>query len=525
MKKYFHEKNPLVESELNITFEQVLRLSPEEVREWLAKLRDEARRIWDEYGCPPALTGKDEKEIIQSFKDIQGFKFLLNTKSSDTLLKDESDNTFSVIRNFNKGGAEVNQFFPTMLKTRISRNTTGKGAISIYDYLSQENLKEPFIKLFYRKIRKDGMHIFCTSIRESDKESFGATNGYDWIKAYNQERSFPLKYGVLIYEKVTKNREEGFFELSANELIELEKSGDLPELATVNLEKPYTDKTKDGLYRQFMVKYYIRAEKVVEKSYMVFKLASGLQPAVNFPPTTAKFIYWHFTKDIPDEKVIVYDPSAGWGGRILGAMATDYKRLHYVGTDPNSDNFIPELGITRYEYLADFFNKKVFCEKWSKFANTEHNTYEIFQDGSEVIGNNPAFQKYKGKIDFVFTSPPYFNREQYNDEATQSWIKFTTFDSWVEGFLRPTLTTAVEYLKSNRYIALNIADIRIGEGKYLRLEKATRDIMIDLGMEYKGVLKMLLVSTYGLPIEKLENKCKIKGEWLKYEPVFYWWKP
>ena len=83
MKKYFHEKNPLVESELNITFEQVLRLSPEEVREWLAKLRDEARRIWDEEGCPPALTGKTEKEIIQSFQDLYGFNFNNIVKSSD----------------------------------------------------------------------------------------------------------------------------------------------------------------------------------------------------------------------------------------------------------------------------------------------------------------------------------------------------------------------------------------------------------------------------------------------------------
>jgi hypothetical protein len=519
MKKYFHEKNPLVESELNITFEQVLRLSPDEVREWLSKLRDESRRIWDEYGCPPALTGKDEKEIIKSFKDIHGFKFLLDSKRSEPLLQDENDGTFSIIRNFNKGGAEVNQFFPTMLKTRISRNTTGKGAISIYDYLSQDKLKEPFIKLFYRKIRKDGMHIFCTSIREGDKEAFGATTGYEWIKKYNQERSFPVKYGVLIYEKVVKEKEGGFFEVSADELIELEKSGDLPELATVNIDKPYTDKTKDGLHRQFMVKYYTRDEKVVEKSYMVFKLASGLQPAVNFPPTTAKFIYWYFTKHIKDDNVTVYDPSAGWGGRILGAMATDHKQLHYVGTDPNSDNFIPELGITRYEYLADFFNKNVHKVFWG-----EPNTYEIFRDGSEVIWNNPEFQKYKGNIDFVFTSPPYFNREQYNDEDTQSWIKFTTFEDWVEGFLRPTLETAVEYLKSDRYLALNIADIRISEGKYLRLEGATRKIMEDLGMEYKGVIKMLLVSTYGLPIEKIENKCKINGQWLKYEPVFYWYK-
>ena len=35
--------------------------------------------------------------------------------------------------------------------------------------------------------------------------------------------------------------------------------------------------------------------------------------------------------------------------------------------------------------------------------------------------NNPNFQKYKGKLDISFTSPPYFNREQYSQDETQSF--------------------------------------------------------------------------------------------------------
>ena len=27
------------------------------------------------------------------------------------------------------------------------------------------------------------------------------------------------------------------------------------------------------------------------------------------------------------------------------------KQIHYVGTDPNTDNFIDEVGISRYEYV------------------------------------------------------------------------------------------------------------------------------------------------------------------------------
>ena len=64
------------------------------------------------------------------------------------------------------------------------------------------------------------------------------------------------------------------------------------------------------------------------------------QPAVNFPALTAKMLYEKYTEHIPsDKKVTVYDPSSGWGGIILGAMSSN-KKIHYVGTDPNTDNII-----------------------------------------------------------------------------------------------------------------------------------------------------------------------------------------
>ena len=102
------------------------------------------------------------------------------------------------------------------------------------------------------------------------------------------------------------------------------------------------------------------------------------------------------------------------------------KKVHYVGTDPNPDNFIDKLGISRYEYVAKFYNDNCvddFSDSLTTFFDVEKqgNTYELFQDGSELIHNNPKFQKYKGKLDISFTSPPYFNREQYSQDETQSF--------------------------------------------------------------------------------------------------------
>jgi hypothetical protein len=226
--------------------------------------------------------------------------------------------------------------------------------------------------------------------------------------------------------------------------------------------------------------------------------------------------------------VTVYDPSSGWGGRILGAMSL-IRPIHYVGTDPNTENIIMDLGISRYEYLADFYLKAI-GERGSlssKFFDTkETHTYELFQDGSETIKNNERFHKYKGKLDFVFTSPPYFNREMYSDDPTQSYKAHSQYSDWRDNFLRPTLETAVEYLKSDRYLCWNIANIKVSDNKIINLEEDSLEILKSLGMEYRGKICMIMTKMIGnTDPRRLTNKVLHKGEWWKMEPIFVFYKP
>ena len=80
---------------------------------------------------------------------------------------------------------------------------------------------------------------------------------------------------------------------------------------------------------------------------------------MNFPPMTAKYLYERFTEDIKDQEVIkIYDPSAGWGGRILGAMSVrDDRNIHYIGTDTNVDNYLPD-GSSKYSGHRRFIQHK-----------------------------------------------------------------------------------------------------------------------------------------------------------------------
>ena len=158
---------------------------------------------------------------------------------------------------------------------------------------------------------------------------------------------------------------------------------------------------------KYLIRWYDKTDGIFPKILQVFRLSCG-QPVVNFRviTLTSKWIYENYTNHIDtDEPLHIYDSSSGWGGRIIGAMSSR-KKVHYVGTDPNPDNFLDELGISRYEYVAKFYNDNCvddFSDKLTSFFNVEKqgNTYELFQDGSELIQNNPKFQKYKGKLDIV----------------------------------------------------------------------------------------------------------------------------
>lgn len=271
---------------------------------------------------------------------------------------------------------------------------------------------------------------------------------------------------------------------------------------------------------RFYIRYFDTKLKIFPTGYKIFRTGFRVMQATNFPPLVAKHIYSRFTeKNKKQKRIVIYDPSSGWGGRIIGACATGADRkIHYVGTDPNPDNFIPNLGVSRYEYVADFYQRNIPQEN--------HITFEMFQCGSEVIGQEQRFKKYKNKIDLVFTSPPYFNAEGYSTDNNQSSVKFPEYEQWRDGFLKQTLETACDYLKIGGRLIWNIADVK--EGRFmLPLEEDTVEILESLGMKYEDKLKYVMTKSPGSgrtssvhrnPTAK--NFAAFGGDFRKYEPIF-----
>ena len=234
---------------------------------------------------------------------------------------------------------------------------------------------------------------------------------------------------------------------------------------------------------------------------------SGTQMVSNFRPTAAAAMYDIFVdKESPLEGTTagtVWDPSMGYGGRLLGAIAAG---VNYIGTDP----CIPTYdGLVRIQ--RDYAHK--------------HLNYSLQRIGSET------FIPEDESIDFVFTSPPYFGWEAYGDEPEQSSIKFSTSDMWKEKFLKQTIANAYIGLKPGKYLALNVANTK----QYKTFEEDTVDLAKEVGFEHTDTWWLSLstqqggsaVSTLDGDTTETKQKQQYMGKYTrpnisgrKFEPTF-----
>lgn len=194
--------------------------------------------------------------------------------------------------------------------------------------------------------------------------------------------------------------------------------------------------------------------------------------ATNFPPMRAKALWEHFAP----QNGVVYDYCMGFGGRMLGALASK-KNLTYVGTDPNTQT---------YDQLVD-----LGCAIEGVTGRTD--SFDIYCAGSET---DAVVKQWEGKVDFAFSSPPYFTLERYTDEATQSYNQFDEVDTWLEGFVRPTIKNLYRLLKEGANYGVNIADFKIGSKTVSYVDDWIR-ISEEEGFTYERNIPMKLQTRTG----------------------------
>jgi len=171
----------------------------------------------------------------------------------------------------------------------------------------------------------------------------------------------------------------------------------------------------------------------VVAAYDVFRLYRGSINA--FKPIVARRLFCRYMPKT------ILDFSAGWGGRCLAAMSLD---INYIGFDTN------KALRPAYKGLIDTYP-------------TESKVRLHFEDSSKV-----DYSKYD--YDFVFTSPPYFQKTKPTEDY-EGMPTYTSREEFNEQFFFPVVRNTFTHLKRGGHYALNIPidmydDIKKVLGKY-----------------------------------------------------------
>lgn len=150
---------------------------------------------------------------------------------------------------------------------------------------------------------------------------------------------------------------------------------------------------------------------------------------------------------------VVYDPYAGWGSRMLACCE---RGAHYVGNDINL-------------HLKDGY-ERIIKEKDLKNCTVTFGDSKVYQES------------LKGRVDFIFTSPPFYYDELYSYSETPKGLDTQT---WFAKELLPVLVNCHAYLKTSGKMVLDMNEKYVVELSHCLLNAG----FTIVSTEYYGVKK------------------------------------
>ena len=179
-------------------------------------------------------------------------------------------------------------------------------------------------------------------------------------------------------------------------------------------------------------------------------LAGGLPNSSFYRPHFAKQIIETYA---PNSEGTLFDPCAGWGGRMLGTVAAGWK---YISCEPNKETY------NNLQKLIAFLD---------------------IDDQVEIYNMPVEEHKYKDEYNIVLTSPPYFNLEVYTQEINQSYYRFLEYNTWKERWFIPLIEESIQNLSENGYSCWNVMNF----GKQ-DLVETVMDVHEQKGYELVGTV-------------------------------------
>jgi hypothetical protein len=512
---------------INVTFHEVLQMDDAAWFDWLDRVRAAVLTAWNEDRVPPRV-GMTDAEIADGWD-----KFAASDPSSVWVRCDDGAEALLIPPG---NHSVVNQWFPTMMATKITYSTKNEG-LSIYDMFAVDKIWARYRKSYAtRHFRRDSFFAYSHAIHTSEavpNTTIVPPTAYDYLTTLRDHLAAapndifgnvtPPTHGVWLSPATADKDYDGYSTHIKDRSIWTVSSEDALSWKASGIFPPhwFTAVTPTNKKSHYMLRLYETDTRVFPLGFRSFRI-SLVQYAVNWPALGARALYERYTEGITHP--VVWDPSSGWGGRIAGAITSRTRPL-YIGCDPNTDHlWVDDAGVqhSKYTEIAAFHaSRKVFDPPPQVL---------FFPCGSEEMQHQPAFQEYRGNIDVVFVSPPYWNRELYSDDPEQSAHKFSGFDDWCKGFLKPTLETAAAWLKPGGVLLWNIADIKQA-GRFLPLEQRSIDYAVAAGLVQQETIRLLMAGMPGANRISDEGKgtakntCLVKGRVTKFEPIYVFFKP
>lgn len=128
---------------------------------------------------------------------------------------------------------------------------------------------------------------------------------------------------------------------------------------------------------------------------------------------------------------VVFDPCAGWGGRMLGTVSAGWR---YVACEPNPTTF------DNLQRMVDFLGigscVELHCQPAEQFD-------------IESLD----------RVDVVLTSPPYFDLEIYSQDPDQCYNQWNDWTAWRDQWFEPLVRRCQQKLSSGGLSCWNVMNV------------------------------------------------------------------
>jgi hypothetical protein len=214
--------------------------------------------------------------------------------------------------------------------------------------------------------------------------------------------------------------------------------------------------TQEALEKALITNVAMHSTPYRSEIRRMLTMTGGLSSVTKYRTVTAKAIVQFFAARS------VLDPCAGWGGRMLGALAAG---ATYVGCEPD-----PNTAAGLRAILADEMMPATVREK-----------AKILESPAELI---VASQE---KVDLVLTSPPYYNLELYTS-GPQSVTTYPTWVEWSENWLRPLILACLDRIHEGGTSCWSVKNFK--SDKTYPLADFTKEVHKNAGWELVKTVTM-----------------------------------